>query len=330
MADEVAQLRLPSRAVRRLAVEAEPPGEVEPVGLLPHGLDQAGLGLDLGRSPGEASFQQGIGLAPHSVGDLVEGQFGMVLHAPERTAVAADLGGLDRAGGVAGERQGIPARQGLDLVAVDGSGIIGGRPSVEQRVTTPLQGRCDPPGEADLVAAGVGPHRPARRNDRELQARAGSETRHAGPEHGPHEVQVRPYLWRIRIGVHRRPGQEHGVVAFDGVGRAGAFGRTDIVEQRRREDIAQGVDEAFAAAPPGSGPSCLAGLGRLAFGDQQLQPIWHVVVFPFTRTAAGAEITPAPGTTDGESWPAPRCRPGRLPRGIWAGPKKWAGVRGKA
>jgi len=168
VADEVAQLRLPSRAVRRLAVEAESPGEVEPVRLLPHGLDQAGLGLDIGRSPGEASLQQGIGLAPHRLGDLVEGQFGMVLHAPERTAVAADLGGLDGAGPIAGQSDRIPPRQGLHLVAVDSGGIIGRRPPVEQGVTTPLQGRCDPPREADLVTAGVGPHRPARRNHRKL------------------------------------------------------------------------------------------------------------------------------------------------------------------
>ena len=109
--DEVADLAGAAARVEHLGIEAMTPGEVDPGGIGVERRELVRVACRLADVAAQALPHEDRGAAPEDHRELVEAEFRMVLHAPERAAVMADRRGLDRRDGVGGEHGAILRRR---------------------------------------------------------------------------------------------------------------------------------------------------------------------------------------------------------------------------
>ncbi len=153
--DEVAHLGDPQPLVGDLLVQAQLPSKVASFGLLVQGFDLSRVRPHVVMIPGQAGLDQAVCLSAKGTGHLVEADLGMVLYAPEHAAVETDLGGLHSGQAVAGEQHGA-RRQRLNLVRVDGRGVVRGGTASQERMRAARLGRRYPPRKGGLLPACVG------------------------------------------------------------------------------------------------------------------------------------------------------------------------------
>ena len=92
--DEVPDLNHTAARLRHLLIEPKTPGEITTSRLAVQGLEFYCIILNLGFRSGETFADELLRLAPQGACDLVESDFGVVLHAPEHTFALPDLCGL--------------------------------------------------------------------------------------------------------------------------------------------------------------------------------------------------------------------------------------------
>src|SRR3954469_16354144 len=125
--DEVPDLDHTAARLRNLLIEPKTPGEITTSRLSAQGLDFCCIILNVGFRSGETFADELLRLAPQGACDLIEPDFGVVLHAPEHPFALPDLCGLH-----VGER--VRRKQhGAFPSAPHLSGHLDGKPRLELR-----------------------------------------------------------------------------------------------------------------------------------------------------------------------------------------------------
>jgi len=210
-------------------------------------------------------------VAAQDRGHFAEAELRVVLHAPEHAARMAELGGLDRRHGIGREHRHLARRHG-DLVEVDRRRIVGGGPAGEQGMRAAGFGRRDVAGEADLAPARIGPHLAAGRDRRDLDPPAGAEEGRPGGVDGAGEFHLPRHCGHRMVGMQRRAGEHHGVVALQArrIGQVGALvGRHRHVAHGIRLDAADHLGIGLAVGQAVAGPVGLATFARVAVDDEK-------------------------------------------------------------
>src|SRR5688572_27843516 len=101
MLDEVADFAGAAVRLQNFGVDAVAPGEVETGRILVEGRQVISIGESLVGRAAEAFAHEDVGAAAQDRAEFAERELRVILHAPERAAVAPDLGGLNRRGRVA-------------------------------------------------------------------------------------------------------------------------------------------------------------------------------------------------------------------------------------
>ena len=137
--NEVPDLHEATARLCHLLVDPKTPRKITATRLSVQGLDFRCMILNVGFRSGKTFADELIRLAPQGACDLIEPDFGVVLHAPEHTFALPDLCGLHVGERVRRKQHGAFVEM-LHLVGVEGRRIVYRRSACQERVRAPDPG----------------------------------------------------------------------------------------------------------------------------------------------------------------------------------------------